>query len=546
MNEPVDILLVDDDPRNLVALDAALAMPSHRLLHATNADEALRYLLDHDIAVIVLDVVMPGTDGYALAKIIRNAKRFRQTPILFMTAHLRDELAVLEGYSAGAVDYLSKPVDSRILRQKIAIFVELFRNRRAIDALNRDLELRVRERTAELAKSEERLRQVDKERAGFIALLAHEVRNPLAPIRTGLDLLRDVERPAADAEIIETMARQIGYIVRLVDDLLDASRATRGQLELKATSVALSKVVANALATLRPVVERRRQSLVVEGTVTGQWFVDETRVVQILTNLIDNASKFSPVGGEIRVVLGTDASGAGISVTDRGPGIPATEVDRVFDMFTTIDRSSDSASGGLGIGLALSRRLAEMHGGSLTAESGGTDVGATFTFRLPLAASRPATASTEEPKPTSGVRGIVPHAKSLNVVVIEDNDDAANMLAKWLAASGYEVHVAHLGEEGLELVRRFEPDVVLCDLGLPGMDGNEVCRIVKNELVPPPTMIALTGWGSEHDRTVTRGAGFHHHLMKPVQPKQAPDALCVLSRVATRPHRNLERSEDDD
>ncbi len=535
MNEAVDILLIDDEPRNLLVLDAALDSPSYRLLHATNADEAMKQLLDHDVAVIVLDVLMPETDGYTLAKIIRGSKRFRRVPIVFLTAQTPDNRSILEAYEAGAVDYLSKPFHTHVLRQKIAIFVELFVNRREIDALNRDLEHRVHQRTEQLARSEAQLREVDAQRTAFLATLAHELRNPLAPLRTGLDLLRSPHGPDDGKAAIEAMTRQLGYLVRLVDDLLDASRATTGLLRLQSHPRSLSAIVEGAAAIARPHLDRRRPTLVVDGDIGGLWDVDETRIVQIISNLLHNASKFSADAGTIRVELLTDSTGATINVRDHGTGIPADEIDKVFELFTTIARSSEGPTGGLGIGLTLSRRLAELHRGTLTASSEGKGKGATFALWLPAELSSDSHGRTHE----SSTREEATHAvktpisqppQPLTIVIIEDNQDAAELLARWLIAAGHEVHVAHEGAEGIDLVQRTAPDLVLCDIGLPGMNGSDVCRRVKGQIAQAPVMIALTGWGTPRDRASTLKAGFDHHLVKPVDPAELRVLLSGIAR----------------
>src|SRR5258708_28195854 len=218
MPAPIDILLVDDESRNLDALEAILEDPGYRLLRAEDADRALRLLLESDIAAIVLDIKMPGVSGFELAKMIKNTKRFRETPIVFLTAYLIEDQDVIAGYGAGAVDYLTKPVNPTIFRHKIAVFAELFRKTRALAELNQTLEARVRERTAELSRSEAALRAADRQKDEFLATLAHELRNPLAPLRMGLDLLM---RTASDksSKTLTVMNRQLDHMVRLIDDL---------------------------------------------------------------------------------------------------------------------------------------------------------------------------------------------------------------------------------------------------------------------------------------------------------------------------------------
>jgi signal transduction histidine kinase/ActR/RegA family two-component response regulator len=448
---------------------------------------------------------------------------------VFLTAYLVDSHDVLAGYGAGAVDYLTKPVDPQILRHKIAVFADLFRKTRALAELNATLEARVGERTAELERSEAALRAASQQKDRFLATLAHELRNPLAPLRTGLDLLLQVGSPTpVAARAMAAMNRQLDHMVRLIDDLLDVSRISRGMLELKRESTDLAGVLEHALETARPFLDQRRQTVEVAAADPVRAMVDATRVSQIVGNLLHNASKFTPAGGAIRVELAVEDGMAAIRVIDPGAGIPEDQIDRVFDMFARIERSSrQQASTGLGIGLALGRSLAEMHGGSLSASSAGEGQGATFTLTLPAeAAGMLEIAGVHAMEPVAGA--VVPDR--LEVVVVEDNDDAADTLTLWLEELGHGVRVARTGPVGLELVREARPDVVLCDIGLPDMDGVEVCRRVKAlELAPPPVMVALTGWGMDEDRRRTAEAGFEHHLVKPV----VPDRLrAILQAVA--------------
>jgi signal transduction histidine kinase len=513
MTETIHVLLVDDEPRNLDALEAILDDPSYHLLRAEDADKALRALLQNDVAAIVLDVKMPGVSGLELARIINGTKKFRQIPIVFLTAYLVEDRDVVTGYGAGAVDYLTKPVNPQILRHKIAVFADLFRKTRALAELNEHLETRVQERTAELERSEAALRQANEQKDRFIATLAHELRNPLAPLRTGLDILLKQPSPSMVVErTLATMNRQLDHMVRLIDDLLDVSRISRGTLEMRKEQVELSAVIERAVETASSALARREQTVRVDAVAPVHAVADGTRIAQIVGNLLNNASKNSPRGAPIRIELRGEGEHAVIRVVDQGTGIPAGQLERVFVMFTKIDRAEASANEGLGIGLALSRQLAELHGGTLSAASEGEGRGATFTLSIPAGFPTPRRSAQAAPVAEAGEK-----PSALRVVVIEDNEDSADMMASWLGMLGHDVRVARTGPDGLVLVLEARPDVVLCDIGLPGMDGVDVCRRVLKELPAPPVMVALTGWGMDGDRGRTGDAGFRHHLVKPVE-----------------------------
>lgn len=509
----VNILLVDDEQRNLDALEVILDDPGYRVLRADDADKALRLLLEHEVAAIVMDIKMPGVSGFELAKLIKGTKKYREIPIVFLTAYMVGDQDVIAGYGAGAVDYLTKPVNPTIMRHKIGVFADLFRKTRALSELNETLEQRVRERTAELEKSEAALRASNQQKDAFLATLAHELRNPLAPLRTGLDLLLHGPPPAPNvSRTLAAMNRQLNHMVRLIDDLLDMARVSRGMLELKKERADLSAIVEAAIETAQPFIDQRKQTYTVQSD--GPMFVllDATRIAQVIGNLLHNASKYTPTGGEIGIEVSSSAGSAIIRVVDHGAGIPEGQLERVFEMFAKIQRSVRDAPGGLGIGLALSRQLALLHGGSLVAHSAGEGLGATFTLSLPLIDAEP---SESTPPPAEGADG--GGAKSLSIVVIEDNDDAAGLLETWLTHMGHDVRVARNGLEGLALVRDVAPRVVLCDLGLPGMSGLEVCERVRAlELPSQPVMVAVTGWGMTEDRRRTQEVGFDHHLVKPV------------------------------
>jgi signal transduction histidine kinase len=532
MGAPVDILLVDDEARNLDALEAILDVPGYTLLRAEDADSALRTLLNHDVAAIVLDIKMPGISGFELAKMIKNTRRFRETPIVFLTAYMVDDQDVIAGYGAGGVDYLTKPVNPEILRHKVAIFADLFRKTRELAevnaklaGLNEKLEERVKERTQDLERSEAQLRLAGNQKDEFLAVLAHELRNPLAPLRTGLDLLmRSQDGSDRSTRTLGAMNRQLDHMVRLIDDLLDVSRISRGLLDLKRETIDLSALTLATVEGARPWFERRKQSLTADVAAGVVASADATRFAQIVTNLLHNATKFTPEAGSVAVTLERAANHALLRVTDTGVGVRADQVDRVFQMFARVEATGSKSQSGLGIGLALARRLAEMHGGKLELRSEGEGRGTTFTFTIPTLASADQARTADEAAPEAN------GAPPLGIVVVEDNDDVAEVLSEWLVELGHRVSVARTGESGLDLIRECQPDLVICDLGLPEISGLDVCRRVRlSREGVQPTMVALTGWGREDDLRLSKEAGFDYHLVKPV----APQALnSVIRRVS--------------
>ena len=539
VQDRINILLVDDEARNLDTLESVLEDPSYNLLRAEDADKALRLLLENDVAAIVLDIKMPGVSGFELAAMIKGTKKFRQIPIVFLTAYMVDDKDIVTGYGAGAVDYLTKPINPAILRHKVAVFADLFRKTRALAELNDHLEARVQERTAELEKSEAALREANRQKDRFLATLAHELRNPLAPLRTGLDLLlAQPDRPAAMDKTLGAMNRQLAHMVRLIDDLLDVSRITRGALELRKERADLGALVERAVESAGPELSRRQQRVTVEkAPVAVECIVDPTRITQIIGNLLHNASKHSPPNATVRVRLRQEGDRGVIDVVDDGAGIPPDQIERVFDMFTKIARAVQHTNDGLGIGLALSRQLAELHGGTLSASSEGEGKGATFTLRVPLGIADSTTLAVAAPHGANGSAAVAsaaagPRGERLEVVLVEDNEDSAEMMTAWLEHLGHAVKVAHTGTEGVALILDARPDVVLCDVGLPEMDGIEVCKRVVSSLTEPPVMVALTGWGMESDRKRTGDAGFRHHLVKPVELEKLRDLLAQVGQRA--------------
>jgi signal transduction histidine kinase/CheY-like chemotaxis protein len=761
----VNILLVDDQPGNLLALQALLDDLGQNLVLARSGREALRCLLHDDFALILLDVQMPDMDGLETAALVRQRDRTRHVPIIFLTGHERTDLQMFQGYSLGAVDYLTKPIVPQVLRSKVAVFVELHlkteelrrnqqreherrlaeeRQRWEMERLRREAErekkiaeelaatvaerMRAEEKLAQLkdelaagladmthlhrfsarlsatlempavlqevlsavtqlwhaeqgvlllfdrergdlvpmlavglgddylrdlgrvrrgdgfcgavlerrrmvmvedvekltaedaeGRREEKARQEGQEnsssapfsspprpsassavsfsaeeraaarRAGFraacatplltrggavigvvaahfdrprrpgerevrlvelyarqaaeaidnarlygeiqdanrgkdefLAMLAHELRNPLAPVLHALHVLRcGAADPADDEQAREMIDRQVRHMARLIDDLLDVSRITRGKIQLRPERVELAAVVGRAVDSTRSLIEARGHRLEVAlPPEPVRLFADPTRLEQVLANLLNNSAKYTEPGGRIWLSAESEGGEVVLQVRDTGIGIPPHMLGRVFDLFMQAHPTLDRAEGGLGIGLTLVRRLVEMHGGRVEVRSDGPGKGSTFTVRMPLTEGG-ALAPASEEAPAEP-----PAPPPKHVLVVDDNRDAAEMLTLMLRLDGHEVRVAHDGAEALREVRDWTPEVVLLDIGLPGMSGYEVARhLLGGNGAPRPLLVAMTGYGQDEDRRRSREAGFTHHLVKPVDPQELRQLL---------------------
>jgi signal transduction histidine kinase/ActR/RegA family two-component response regulator len=512
--DPVNILLVDDLPAKLLTYESILGELGENLIKVNSATEALECLLRHEVAVVLVDVVMPELDGYELAAMIRQHPRFQQTSIIFVSALMLTDLDRLRGYECGAVDYVPVPVVPEILRAKVSVFAELYRKTRALERLNAELEHRVADRTRALEATTSALQEADRRKDEFLAILAHELRNPLAPIRTAVQLLRKPD--LAEAHTVrarEVIERQVQHLVCLIDDLLDVSRITRGMITLQRERVLVDAVIARAVETARPLVDARKHELTLDLpeellSVEG----DPTRLVQIVGNILHNSAKFMDPGGRILLSVSREDSYAVISVKDFGMGIPPELVPKIFDLFSQVHQKAETSHGGLGIGLALVRRLVEMHGGVVTAASQGSGLGTEVVVRLPLIGVQ----STIAAFPSSDTKR-PPQVSPRRILVADDNSDAAEALALQLRLAGHDVRAANDGLEALEVAEAFAPQVVLLDLGMPRMDGYETARQIRRKWWgKSATLVALTGWGGQQDRKRTTDAGFDAHLVKPV------------------------------
>jgi signal transduction histidine kinase len=668
--EQTNILIVDDLPEKQLVYQSILEDLGQNLVTARSGPEALKQVLRHEFAVILLDVNMPGMDGFETAALIRKRKKSAHTPIIFVTA-FADDLQMAQGYAHGAVDFIPTPVIPDVLRSKVRVFVDLYRmtqqakqqarerlalaeervkraaaedtNRRlaflaragavlgrSLDAptTGRDLAvlavpfladqsvvaitdaaglrvtrarldddgqvgveetrdyhglashlsariqrvfetgapefydggdaaappaptvtvwpLQARGQTTaamalvfdssgrsfgptELTMSEalasrgavaldnarlhKDLQDADRRKDEFLAMLAHELRNPLGPIRNAVHIL-GITGPQAPplVQAREMIERQVPHMARLVDDLLDATRIARGKILLRKERCDLVRILHQTAADYRSVFDASGIQFDTEASDEPVWIEgDPTRLAQMLGNLLHNAHKFTNPGDRVKVWLGCNdqQQTAWVTVADTGIGIDAVMLPRLFEVFSQADRSLDRSRGGLGLGLALVRGLAELHGGQVKATSAGPGLGSEFTITLPMA-ERP---REPVPAPAEEVNG-----KPRRVLVIEDNKDAAESARMLLSLAGHDVRTAYTGRTGLEMAQEFRPQVILCDIGLPGgMNGYEVARAVReNPELAPAYVIALTGYGRDEDQRQAQEAGFDLHLTKPV------------------------------
>lgn len=377
MNTDVKFLLVDDLPENLLSLEALLQRDELMLLKARSGDEALELLLQHDVALALIDVQMPGLNGFELAELMRGNERTRRVPIIFVTAGTHTAERRFQGYEAGAVDFIQKPIEPDILRSKAEIFAELYRQRKMISE-QRDL-LEAQTRTLKLA---------DKRKNEFISVLVHELRNPLAALNGGLKILSRKPDAGKVEQIHGLMHQQMDHIIRLVDDLLDVSRITQGKINLVKSDFDIRDAIHSALDMTGQAIEERKHAVTIRVPDQSCMIsADKVRLTQCVSNLVNNAAKYTPMGGQIEVALELHPRTYRISVTDNGLGLSAEAAGAIFRMFEQVEEHRDHAHGGLGIGLALVKQLMELHGGDVSVWSDGPGLGSVFTLELPIQAT---------------------------------------------------------------------------------------------------------------------------------------------------------------
>ncbi|HEY6984869.1 MAG TPA: response regulator [Rhodanobacteraceae bacterium] len=557
--DAVNILLVDDQPARLLAYRAILGALPENLIEVGSGTEALKLLMETECAVILLDVNMPGMDGFETASVIHQHPRFEKTPIIFVTAVNVSELDRMHGYKLGAVDYVTVPIIPEILRSKVSVLCELHRKRRDLQLANQRLEaanealraekarelsilneslremnnalavrnLELQSEVAERVRAQARLVDANRRKDEFLATLAHELRNPLAALGNAINVFRlsgKHEDPMRDA-----MQRQLSMLVRLIDDLLDVARINTGRLTINRAPTTLRTILDSAIETAMTLLVADRHRLDTHVPADDiVLFADRDRLSQVFSNLLNNAAKYSPPDTPIELAARWINDHVEISVTDHGIGLTAEQTSEIFELFAQADTSVDRARGGLGIGLTLVRRIVEMHGGVAVAYSEGLGRGSRFTVTLPAeiaTVTSEALTPNASPMATEGA-GLVRR----RVLVVDDNRDSADTLAMMLQLLGHATCRLYDPHMTAEVVHTFAPDIVFLDIGMPGLSGFDVARVLRKTADGAHlTLVAITGWGQADDRRRTAEAGFDHHLVKPAD-MDAINAICSAPR----------------
>ncbi len=530
MASPVNILLVDDDLKNLMVLETILDSPDYRLIKASTADETLMTLMNEECAAIVMDVKMPDMNGIELAQLIKQRKKTQHIPILFLSAHYYEDEHIVLGYGAGAVDYITKPVNPAIVRSKIGVFVDLFRTNTALVAANEELAIKNEEL---LKNADDRARRIDAEAARaeaeaansakdrFLAMLSHELRTPLSPVLHAVALIEEEGCPPQIAEMIETIRRNVQLEARLIDDLLDLARIRNGKLQLHLENVEVHDLLRRAVQICEPEIKQRELTLRTDFNADNTRLQgDPARLQQIFWNLINNAIKFTPVGGTIQLTTAANQGTICVSIQDSGIGISQDRVEKIFDAFEQVHGSQ---SQGLGLGLAICRALAEMHGGNIEASSDGENAGSLFIVQLPFSQSAQTPLKNDSPTPTKA-------ADPLRILLVEDHGDTAMILKRLLIKRGHQVQAAESVAEALKTMREFEFDVLVSDIGLPDGRGLDLMPpFLEAAGGRPVAGIALSGYGMPEDIERSREAGFTDHLTKPVDISRLQKSLALMS-----------------
>ena len=540
---PVAILLVDDHPENLVALEAILKDTGHTLVLALSGAEALKAVLRQEFALILLDVAMPDLDGYETAELIRSRNLSRSTPIIFLSAHVRSETHIFRGYSVGAVDYLVKPFAPEVLLSKVSVFVELYTNQQAIkvaaDALKRaydELEHRVEERTRELARA-------TLAKSDFLSSMSHELRSPLNAILGFAQLMQMDAATITPAQKASTdqILRAGWYLLELINDILDLAQIESGKLSLSLERVSLSEVMVECEAMIEP--QRLRRGIHITFPLFNEpCFVDadRTRLKQVFINLLSNALKYNRAGGSVAVecTTTTPPARARIGFRDTGAGLPPEKLAHLFESFNRLGQEA-SAEEGTGIGLVVSKRLVELMGGVIGVES---TVGVGSVFWIELNETAAPDVVGEQSGPMAAAQPQVRTGDRLRTLLyVEDNPANLSLIEELLGrCANMRLISASNGHLGIERARASQPEVILMDINLPGLSGLDALTILREDPVTEHIpIVALSANAMPRDIKKGLEAGFFRYLTKPIKVNEFMDTLSVALEYAeqgARPH----------
>ena len=513
-DDRVNILLVDDRPDKLMALETILANLGQNLVLARSGTEALRFLLQQEFALIMLDVSMPGMDGFETASLIRQRSSSELTPIIFISAINYSDTHLSRGYSLGAVDYILAPIVPEILRAKVSVFIDLHRK---TEQLKRQAETQAQLIREQAARAEAEAANKAKDR--FLAMLSHELRTPLTPVLFASSILsQDHTVPEHLREELKIIARNVELEARLIDDLLDLSQITQGKLNLTFETADAHELLHSAVQICSNEISAKRLTVQI-GLEAVEYCIraDVVRLQQVFWNLIKNAVKFTPTDGQVTLHSSNpQSSWFRLEVIDSGIGISPDALSRIFDPF---EQAGGAAFGGLGLGLTISKAIIELHGGRICASSAGADHGARFVIDLPNVV--PCSTELFPAKieiTTSGSNVTKGIGTCPRILLVDDHVDSIRPIQLFLEAIGYQVTTAQSVEAALRSATKEEFDLLVSDIGLPDGTGEDLIRQLHDKGHKLPS-IALSGYGMEQDIASSRAAGFHVHLIKPVSPE---------------------------
>lgn len=577
---PINILIVDDEPRNLTVLETILNDPGYRLVRAGSADEALLALVAEEFAVLILDIRMPGMSGFELATMIKDRKKTSRVPIIFLTAYYNEDQHVLEGYSTGAVDYLHKPVNPTILQSKVAVFAALYRknrecvlaNRKLLNEvsdrqdaqerlreLNDTLEQRVAERTEELARISVALQQtnIDLERARvaseqanlakseFLSSMSHELRTPLHAILGFTQLLHAATPPPSPDHLdqLEQILQSGWHLLELINEILDLSQIESGTLALSLEPVSLVEIIRECELMIEPLAEKRGTSIsFVQNCAPCIVMADRIRLKQVVINLLSNAVKYGGAHGTITVDYGEiSLKRIRVNVRDQGPGLTQHQLETIFSPFNRLGQELGSEEGA-GIGLVLSKRLIEGMGGRISVDST-VGLGSVFWFELDAANDTQRDVLTTKPKATATPAfGQLQEVRTL--LYIEDNPANVKLVESLLAnIPNIRLLSAMQAEEGIQIARTYRPDVILMDINLPGLSGIEaLSKLREHPATAHIPAIALSARAMPRDIKKGLQAGFHRYLTKPLQLRELTDTLDSAFEISSAAIRDPRKS----